>query len=229
MVEGRISELSPVISGVPQGTVLGPVLFLLHISDIAKDVSQASNTSSYVDDTRVSRRIRDKQADCSALQQDLSSIYSWASEVNMVFNSEKFESLRYWPRGNKPDTSYKSPDGSDIEEKLHLRDLGVEISSDLTFNTHIAKVVSAANQLVAWSLRTFKRRSKHMMLTLWKSLIQSKLDYTSQLWSPKVLANLKVLQETSQLGLKAWLTMTTGIAYKHSPSTLRREGGTDTG
>ena len=77
----------------------------------------------------------------------------------MVFNSEKFECLRFWPRGNKPDTSYKSPDGSYIEEKLHLRDLGVEISSDLTFNTHIANVVSAANQLVGWSLRIFKRRS----------------------------------------------------------------------
>ena len=198
VVDGRISELSPVISGVPQGTVLGPVLFLLHISDIAKDVSQASNTSSYVDDTRVSRRIRDKQADCSALQQDLSSIYSWASEVNMVFNSEKFECLRYWPRGNKPDTSYKSPDGSDIEEKLHLRDLGVEISSDLTFNTHIAKVVSAANQLVAWSLRTFKRRSKHMMLTLWKSLIQSKLDYTSQLWSPSDQTSIGQLESVAR-------------------------------
>ena len=166
------------------GTVLGPVLFLLHISDIAKDVSEATNTISYVDDTRVSRKIADIQADCTALQQDLSSIYSWASEVNMVFNSDKFECLRYWPGGQKPGTSYQSPDGSDIKEKQHLRDLGVEMSSDLTFNTHIANVVSAANQLVGWSLRTFKRRSKHLMLTLWKSLIQSKLDYTSQLWSP---------------------------------------------
>ena len=54
VVDGRISSLSPVISGGPQGTVLGPVLFLLHISDIARGVSSPTTTSSYVDDTRVS-------------------------------------------------------------------------------------------------------------------------------------------------------------------------------
>ena len=73
-VEGRISSLSPVISGVPQGTVLGPVLFLLHISDIARGVSAKTTTSSYVDDTRVNRCISDSDIDCQALQEDLSSI-----------------------------------------------------------------------------------------------------------------------------------------------------------
>ena len=65
-VEGRISSLSQVISGVPQGTVLGPVLFLLHIADIAKEVSVGTMTTSYVDDTRVNRCIRDPEADCQA-------------------------------------------------------------------------------------------------------------------------------------------------------------------
>ena len=95
VVEGRVSSLSPVISGVPQGTVLGPVLFLLHISDIARGVSASTKTTSYVDDTRATRSIKNTQSDCQALQQDLCSIYSWASEVNMEFNSEKFECLRY--------------------------------------------------------------------------------------------------------------------------------------
>ena len=183
VVEGRVSSLSPVISGVPQGTVLGPVLFLIHIADIARGTSASTTTSSYVDDTRVIRSINGV-GDCQVLQQDLTSIYNWAEEVNMTFNSEKFECLRYWPKTPKPDFSYKSPDGSVIEEKEHLRDLGVQMSSDLTFATHIANVVTGANKLVGWALRTFKRRSKFVMLTIWKTIIQSKLDYTSQLWSP---------------------------------------------
>jgi hypothetical protein len=120
VVEGRISSLSPVISGVPQGTVLGPVLFLLHISNIAKDVSQSTTTTSYVDDTRVTRSIAG-QEDCQALQDDLDHIYKWAEEVNMIFNSDKFECLCYWPRRTKPDFTYKSPDGSVILERDHLQ------------------------------------------------------------------------------------------------------------
>ena len=102
VVEGRVSPLSPVISGVPQGTVLGPILFLLHISDIAREVSSSTTTSSYVDDTRVSRSIVDIDTDCHTLQVDLASIYIWAADVNMTFNSEKFECFRFWPKIPKP-------------------------------------------------------------------------------------------------------------------------------
>ena len=97
VVEGRVSALSPVISGVPQGTVLGPVLFLLHIADIACEVTTDTSTSSYVDDTRANRCIKNIETDCDVLQQDLASIYRWAEDMNMVFNSEKFECLRFWP------------------------------------------------------------------------------------------------------------------------------------
>ena len=103
----------------------------------------------------------------------------------MVFNSDKFESLRFWPdQTKKPSSQYLSPDGKEIEEKQHLRDLGVELSNDLSFNLHIENTVAAANKLAGWALRSFRRRSRYVMLTIWKTTIQSKLDYCSQLWSP---------------------------------------------
>ena len=197
-MDGRLSSLSPVISGVPQGTVLGPILFLIHISDIARGVSTSTTTTSYVDDTRVTRSMADTGSDCQVLQNDLASIYAWAEDVNMTFNSDKFECLRYWPKQNKPDFCYKSPDGTIIEEKQHLRDLGVEMASDLTFSVHIANTVAGANRLVGWAMRTFRRRSKLVMLTIWKSIIQSKLDYTSQLWSPSDQTSINSLESVAR-------------------------------
>ena len=164
-MEGVISALYPVISGVPQGTVLGPVLFLLHIADIAQNVSAETTTNSYVDDTRVQRSISDVDQDCRALQEDLNTIYSWAERVNMTFNSDKFECVRYWPGGSVPDTQYLAPDLSPIEQKEHLRDLGVEMSSNLTFNDHIGDVVTSASRMVGWAMRTFRRRSRTTMMT----------------------------------------------------------------
>ena len=85
-----------------------------------------------------------------------------------------------------------------IEEKKHLRDLGVEMASDLTFNLHIANVVTASNRLVGWALRTFRRRSKLVMLTIWKSLVQCKIDYTSQQWSPSDQASISSLESAAR-------------------------------
>ena len=72
-VGGRVSPLTPVISGVPQGTVLGPVLFLIHIRNISSSLTEGTSASSFADDTRVQRGILDP-ADCFSLQQDLQKI-----------------------------------------------------------------------------------------------------------------------------------------------------------
>ena len=103
----------------------------------------------------------------------------------MVFNGDKFELLRFWPgKTDKPSNLYKDPDGNTIEEKLHLRDLGVEDSSDSTFSIHIENVAAAGSRVVGWILRTFRRRYRGVMITIWKSMVQSKLDYCSQLLIP---------------------------------------------
>ena len=199
VVDGRISDLSPVISGVPQGTVLGPVLFLIHISDIAKNVSPATSTTSFADDTRNKRAIRNQEQDCTALQADMEAVYRWADEVNMKFNSDKFECLRFWPgKAVVPDKHYNAPDGSVIEEKQHLRDLGVELSNDLSFTIHIQNTVTAASKLAGWAMRTFRRRSRGIMMTVWKCIVQPKMDYCSQLWSPSDQGSINQLESVQR-------------------------------
>ena len=103
----------------------------------------------------------------------------------MHFNGDKFECLRLWPNAtNAPDCDYLGPNGEVIEVKPNLKDLGVHLSSDLSFKLHIEKTVSAASKMAGWGLRTFRRRSLGTMSTIWKSLVQPKLDYCSQFWSP---------------------------------------------
>ena len=103
----------------------------------------------------------------------------------MKFNSDKFECMRYWPDPSAaPAHQYLAPDQQEIKVKSDLRDLGVQLSSNLSFSVHIENTVTAASKLVSWGLRTFSTRCRRVMLTLLKSLVQPKLDYCSQLWSP---------------------------------------------
>ena len=98
--------------------------------------------------------------------------YEWAAEVGMVFNAGKFELLRFWlDRESAPDILYLSPDGGPIEEKEYLRDLGVRVSTDLTFNDQVDMTVESGSRMVGWALRTFRRRVRHLMLPILRSLI----------------------------------------------------------
>ena len=183
-VDGTVSDLSPVVSGVPQGTVLGPVLFLVHILAMCSSLSQGTSSSSFADDTRIWRGVSTTE-DCSTLQADLQSVYSWAANTNMDFNCGKFEWMRYSAGSiTPPNHQYVAPDGSAINQKSDLKDLGVRMASDLSFDLQIEKVVTTSSQMVGWGLRTFRNRGKHLMMVLMKSLVQPHLDYCSQLWSP---------------------------------------------
>ena len=176
VVDGRMSDLTPVISGVPQGTVLGPVLFLIHIRNIASGISSGTSASSFADDTRVQRGV-ETAGDCSILQADLQEIYNWALKVNMEFNADKFECLQFKPSQDKAlNHQYVAPDNSVIQVKDNLRDLGVQISTDLTFNLHIETIITSAARLAGWGLRTFRRRGRSTMKTILNTLIQPKLD-----------------------------------------------------
>ena len=89
---------------------------------------------------------------------------------------------------------FKDPDGSDIEEPSEVKDLGILFSPDLTSRTHIDKMVKQMNKFIGWIFRTFRVRSVRVMMTLWRSVVQSKIDYCSQLWSPADAKTINLLE-----------------------------------
>jgi len=181
VVNGATSEVAETISGVPQGSVLGPLLFIIMIGDIDEDVGY-STLSSFADDTRMKKAIQNL-LDTFKLQEDLNRVYKWALENNMMLNGKKFEHIHY---GKQMKTnSYFTEHSKIIEKKSDVKDLGVLLTDDTTFKQHINGMIKKATELVGWVLRTFKSRDKDVMTTSWKSLIIPHLDYCSQLWNPQ--------------------------------------------
>ena len=162
--------------------------------NIASSLSEGTVATSFADDTRLQRGI-DQEEDCEMLQVDLDKVYTWADEVGMIFNADKFELLRFWhDRDKAPDILYMGPDGGPIEEKSCLRDLGVMISSDLSFSSQVELTVERGRNMTGWALWTFRRRGRYLMLTILRSLVQPRLDYCSQLWSPRDQYSINLLE-----------------------------------
>lgn len=192
-VDGNRSSLCDVRSGVPQGSVLGPLLFLVLIGDIDSNVS-GSFVSSFADDTRIGRSIK-TESDVISLQADLDSIYWWVVENNMQLNSDKFECMRYGKNKDiARDTEYYSDCGSVIMVKENVKDLGITLSNDASYAKHIEGVIQNGKSISGWVFRVFKTRQLLPMISLYKSMVRSKLEYCSQLWCPTKKGQIQSLE-----------------------------------
>ena len=191
------STEAPVLSGVPQGSVLGPILFLIMISDIDENIIN-SVIKTFADDTKVIQQICSTE-DGKRLQDSLEKIYEWARKNNMYFNSTKFNLLRYGTHSElKQSISYENPNNENIEEQDHVKDLGVQMSANLTFTEHITKVSKTCKRLVYWIFRAFRTRKKEPLLKLYTTLVLSRLDYCSQLFSPFKQIEWKLLESVQR-------------------------------
>ena len=144
-VNGTLSSLFEVLSGVPQGSVLGPLLFLFVISDIDVDVNHSS-LRSFADDSRLVARIH-SLAEMCLLQDDLGAVYSWVVNNKMLFNDTKFEMMRCSLFDvSLPSPEYQTLSGGVINKKQEVKDLGITLSSNCSFSLHISDVVDKMKQ-----------------------------------------------------------------------------------
>ena len=149
VVKGAHSQEAAVISGVPQGTVLGPVLFLLFINDLDNKIFN-SKICFFADDTRISKQI-ETMGSKFLLEQDLSNVLDWSKANNMELNKQKFE-LQSYKLKQSPLLSelpfqselfsYRVSEEVILEPISSVKDLGVIVSSDLSWSSHIATIVT---------------------------------------------------------------------------------------
>ncbi len=133
-VNKATSAEEDVISGVPQGSVLGPILFVLYVNDLPDYITSCIGI--FADDTKIFRKIEDV-GDCQRLQNNLSHLEAWATDWQMRFHPQKSEVLRIG--NNNPEYSYcMFPEGSKVQLNVvdSVKDLGVFIDNQLSFDKH---------------------------------------------------------------------------------------------
>ena len=218
VINGKKSNPAPVVSGVPQGTVLGPILFLLYINDLNTCVEH-SFLSSFADDTRIMKEIR-KVTDVDCLQADLNASVQWSKHNNMKLHTSKFEYLCHVTNTSKalkvlPFSSqyyqYTTSDGSVITPTHMVRDLGINIVPDLSWSPHINIITDSARKMSAWCLSVFSDRSANTMLLLYKSLIRSKVEYCCPLWDPSKMEDIITLEGVQ----RSFTSKITSISHLH--------------
>ncbi len=162
VIEGVSSEETPVISGVPQGTVLGPLLFLCHINDLPDSVK--SQVRLFADDCLVYRPIR-SQADHTALQKDLHSLEQWAKDWGMRFNAKKCYIMSIKPGTKAKSHHFYTLNDTILQQVAQNPYLGVEISDNMKWSNHITKIASKGNRTLGFLRRNLKNCPASCRLT----------------------------------------------------------------
>jgi len=194
-VAGSFSQWTEVVSGVPQGSVLGPMLFVCYINDMPENI--ASFIFMYADDTKVFRRVEcDK--DREALQNNLDKLCEWAKEWQLHFNIGKCKVMHVGGDGNlNAQYEMQRADNGNWEKLLvteEEKDLGIWIDNTIKPACHVLKAVKKANQLLGLIRRTFTHMDGELMRLLFTSIVRPHLEYGNVVWHPFLKKDIELIE-----------------------------------
>lgn len=191
LVDGEESDAVTVDSGVPQGTVLGPLLFLCHINDLPDAVK--STVRLFADDCLLYRTIRNAD-DHIALQRDLQQLEIWAKTWGMRFNAKKC----YVMSINSKSSHFYQLDNHILQQVPENPYLGITVSEDLKWGSHINKLTKKANSTLGFLRRNLKHCPPTCRRIAYLSLIRSTLEYSSIVWDPHLLKDIDKLEKVQR-------------------------------
>ena len=193
VVDGAVSDQAPVVSGVPQGTVLGPLLFLLFINDLPDNLE--CKTRLFADDCIVYQELRPKSAlnDQAKLQRDLDRLAEWEKRWGMDFHPEKCNILSV-TRLKQPYTFRYKLKGHVLENSTTTKYLGVNLTSNLCWSTHIDKSTKKANSVLGFIKRNIRTKNRDTKATAFKTLVRPHLEYCSSVWNPHTEKDKKKIE-----------------------------------
>ena len=196
VINGSSSSWRNVTSGVPQGSVLGPLLFIIYINDL--DLGILSKISKFADDTKLGIDAADDEA-ISNLKDDLKRIEEWSDRWQMPFNVDKCKVMHIGFRNRK--IKYELF-GGEIESCEREKDLGVVVTSDMKFSRQCIEAEKKAQKLLGYIKRHFISRKKETILTLYRALVRPHLEYAVQFWSPTLRKDIKRLESVQERATK---------------------------
>jgi hypothetical protein len=187
---GESSGWAPVLSGVPQGSVIGPLLFLLYINDLPENVR--SKVRLFADDTIIYRTITDK-ADAQELQKDINKLAEWEDTWKMKFHPDKCN-LLHVTRKKKTEVNAYNLHGHTLEKVNSTKYLGLTIDNKLSWNKHIQNICNKGNSTLAFLRRNLQIPQEHIKTNAYQTLVRPQLEYGSAIWDPYTKENINMVE-----------------------------------
>ncbi len=196
-VNGANSEWKSVTSGIPQGSVLGPLLFVLYINDMPDNIT--SSIFLFADDTKIFANSSNPQ-NTAILQEDLGKLLQWSKTWLLKFHPQKCRVLDINTHDRKHNDYYL--DDVQLEHSTCEKDLGIFVDNKLKFDTHIGTKVNKANKILGAIRRAFSYLDKNNFLRLYTSLVRPHLEYGNPVWSPQYTKDIITIENVQRRATK---------------------------